>query len=588
MNFINKSNVLLFFTMFIGLVLRIYIIWQPIETLSKHGQLIDDSFISFTIARNIAEGKGITFDGIQHTNGYQPLWVFLSVPFFIFFKDALAVRLIMLFSVFLSIGSGILLYRFLKKLYSKTTAWFALIIWLFNPIVLRHTLNGLETGLYIFFLIALINQFTNIILQRNQQEKINPSRQFVLFFIILSLTILTRIDSVFLVPIFFILFLIEGFRFKVILKWITFSIIPLIVWTFFSVLQGSPLIPESGQAVRLISLLYGNRFCAFKDLIVSPEHISPLYLFSNILYTLNIFEAYIYSLLSPFLQPFIWQQIAKSTFFIFPGLLSFLIAIFWLYYRRNNKMNETLLSQIREKEIIAEQLSIKSDKFFFGKLLDINLKRSSYLTIIAFLFSFQLIVGYSFYTFGQWFYHRYYFPIFVFLIIGAAIFIPFILSVFSTRKFFFKRKKSIVISLMIWISIQFFFQDLAMRQPALKPLGYTEVTNWLNKNTPIGSRIGCFQAGTIAFLSPLRTIICLDGVVNRDARRALETGTMTNYIIQKKISLVVDWDWVIDALLKERSFNNSKFLYQYVVIANLPDHFKVIKVTQIGRLIKKQ
>ena len=42
----------------------------------------DDAFYYFGIARNVAHGHGSTFDGIDPTNGYHPLWMLMAVPFF--------------------------------------------------------------------------------------------------------------------------------------------------------------------------------------------------------------------------------------------------------------------------------------------------------------------------------------------------------------------------------------------------------------------------------------------------------------------------------------------------------------------------
>ena len=44
--------------------------------------LPDDAFIYFVIARNLAAGRGATFDGLQPTNGFHPLWALRLVPFF--------------------------------------------------------------------------------------------------------------------------------------------------------------------------------------------------------------------------------------------------------------------------------------------------------------------------------------------------------------------------------------------------------------------------------------------------------------------------------------------------------------------------
>ena len=37
----------------------------------------DDAFYYFGIARNVAHGHGSTFDGINPTNGYHPLWMLI-------------------------------------------------------------------------------------------------------------------------------------------------------------------------------------------------------------------------------------------------------------------------------------------------------------------------------------------------------------------------------------------------------------------------------------------------------------------------------------------------------------------------------
>ena len=39
----------------------------------------DDAFYYFGIARNVAHGHGSTFDGINPTNGYHPLWQAICV-----------------------------------------------------------------------------------------------------------------------------------------------------------------------------------------------------------------------------------------------------------------------------------------------------------------------------------------------------------------------------------------------------------------------------------------------------------------------------------------------------------------------------
>src|SRR2546427_260168 len=40
----------------------------------------DDAFYYFEVARRLGSGQGSTFDGINPTNGYHPLWQLLLVP----------------------------------------------------------------------------------------------------------------------------------------------------------------------------------------------------------------------------------------------------------------------------------------------------------------------------------------------------------------------------------------------------------------------------------------------------------------------------------------------------------------------------
>jgi hypothetical protein len=42
----------------------------------------DDAYYYFKVAQNISEGHGSTFDGINRTNGYHPLWMLICIPIF--------------------------------------------------------------------------------------------------------------------------------------------------------------------------------------------------------------------------------------------------------------------------------------------------------------------------------------------------------------------------------------------------------------------------------------------------------------------------------------------------------------------------
>ena len=67
----------------------------------------------FTIAHNLAQGHGATFDGLYVTNGFHPLWQLLLVPLFAFFRDDpfTPIRAALSLSLLLDLASATLLAR---------------------------------------------------------------------------------------------------------------------------------------------------------------------------------------------------------------------------------------------------------------------------------------------------------------------------------------------------------------------------------------------------------------------------------------------------------------------------------------------
>src|SRR5262249_54593302 len=76
--------------------LVVVVVWHD----APFGLTFDDAFYYFGIARNVAHGHGSTFDGIDPTNGYHPLWMLLSVPIYAFGMDGTpAVRVLLVLQV---------------------------------------------------------------------------------------------------------------------------------------------------------------------------------------------------------------------------------------------------------------------------------------------------------------------------------------------------------------------------------------------------------------------------------------------------------------------------------------------------------
>ena len=81
---------------------------------------------------------------------------------------------------------------------------------------------------------------------------------------------------------------------------------------------------------------------------------------------------------------------------------------------------------------------------------------------------------------------------------------------------------------------------------------YVQAARVLGGSVPPGSRTGAFQSGTLGYFARTQ-VLNLDGVVNRDAARALREKRMVLYIQDEGIDAVMDWPWILEALLERRS-----------------------------------
>src|SRR3954469_20330882 len=78
--------------------LVIVVVWRD----APFALTFDDAFYYFGIARNVAHGHGSTFDGIDPTNGYHPLWMLMAVPVYAAGLDGTtAVRVLLALQVLL-------------------------------------------------------------------------------------------------------------------------------------------------------------------------------------------------------------------------------------------------------------------------------------------------------------------------------------------------------------------------------------------------------------------------------------------------------------------------------------------------------
>src|SRR3989338_9407708 len=152
----------LFLFMFIGLIIRVYLSLLPIDTMiSKF--VIDDTFVSLRISENIVNGLGVSFDGVILTNGFNVLQMLILIPMQYFFQDLIIpLRIFLILSSVFNVLTAVLIFKIVKKYTNNLAALFSAVLWLFNPIGIFISLNGIEGGLYCFFIALSVYYYLNI------------------------------------------------------------------------------------------------------------------------------------------------------------------------------------------------------------------------------------------------------------------------------------------------------------------------------------------------------------------------------------------------------------------------------------------
>jgi hypothetical protein len=137
----------LFAVILMSLTLGVLRIFQPLFWLVLFP---DDSFYYLRIAQNVARGLGSSFDGINPTNGYHPLWMIMLLPVASFFKaPENLLRAVLVLQILLAgTGFGFLGLIFEKTGTKKSGLLLAGALVFLNPVLLSIFVNGLESALY--------------------------------------------------------------------------------------------------------------------------------------------------------------------------------------------------------------------------------------------------------------------------------------------------------------------------------------------------------------------------------------------------------------------------------------------------------
>jgi hypothetical protein len=178
--------------------ISLYAAFSDAQNLPQRWFMRDDAYYYFKVAQNISEGRGSTFDGINPTNGYHPLWMAVCVPIFALarFDLILPLRILLLVMSGLSVATGILLYRFLAKVFAPFIGALAAIYWVFDTTILNNVYRqGLETGIAAFFIVLFLYKLYDF--ESTWRRNGFSRQQLATLALLAALTMFSRLDLIF-------------------------------------------------------------------------------------------------------------------------------------------------------------------------------------------------------------------------------------------------------------------------------------------------------------------------------------------------------------------------------------------------------
>lgn len=219
----------------------------------------------------------MSFDGISATNGFQPLFLALLIPFgkLFFNEPETSLRLILIIVSIITLLAGLQLKKLALQLTnSHLFGNIALALFLIHPKILSVTFNGTEAALSFFFIITSLRAFIWI----------NEDKKLVLSSFIFTGLVLTRFDfSVFLG-----LLMLFSLTRKLHLKTIVFvTILPalsFITWLGINYYFFNNILPGSGIAKQLHSnaingFIINKLLSGFRTVVMSESVLSIVTLF---------------------------------------------------------------------------------------------------------------------------------------------------------------------------------------------------------------------------------------------------------------------------------------------------------------------
>jgi hypothetical protein len=493
----------------LGLAVRLLVAWQPLEFHAAKGAIIDDAFYSLNIARHLAGGEGLTFDGENPTNGFQPLYVFIMAPVFRLFPAdrILPVHVALTILALAGAATGLFIFRIAKRRWGADAGIFALALYAFSPYAVESCQNGLETAIVGLLWMAVLDHY----LGRLQPGESTLSDRLILASL-LALAVFTRIDGGILavaVAADYLIFTNRPLkvRFREIALIAAVVLLIYLPWAAFNLFRFGSVLPRSGEAVRFLAQCFGDWGMSVKIEPFDPGHPPLKFFLGNLIYSMG--------------------SLYRGQLFFPASPLAYYLNLFF-----EGGGAESVFSQVVIVACLASGIALSR---YRERGLD-----------VVFISLGLMVAAYSFYAFGNWFFHRYYYPVSLgLLLLGAGIFHRLWNRLRAEFRLWAAIGLAVLFAIIFYRTSQISFGVATDDKIQI----YLEAARELNKTVPPEGRVGVFQAGTMGYFSD-RKVINLDGVVNHEALVALEDRKLLAYLRRQKIDYVTDHAAIIQMLFK--------------------------------------
>jgi hypothetical protein len=490
---------LAYLALLIGLLLRLFIVLTK-----PHVLWIDDSFYSLGIARNIALGQGWTHDGLHVTNGFQPLFVFMMIPFYwILPRDGTLIPvLVLLGQAVLNSTTGWLLFRLTEQRLGSRSGLLVAVIWSFSPYIING-INALETPLSPLGMMLIVYLYLNR--WRAKLSGNAPGRSAIELGVALGLLLLIRIDTVVFVG---LLLLDLAYRllntrprhgFMSLMATAVISGSFALAWFGLSYLNTGRLDFDSGTATRLRSI------AAYDGPDIVYTHFAQLR---------TILASHTASPLFPWIDQNVVNLVLSLLLLLGVGIWGWWQAP----YRRRQQWRW-----------------FGGDLAFFWLL--IVLLPAAYIT----------------YQYTLWMWGRYFYPLTLPLLLLFAAAIEMGLTGVDART----RRPALANGLLGGVIVLYLIL-LPFSQPLYdNPIRGTPqdrdtaaqfaAVDWLQSNAESGTRAAAFQSGILAYFTDI-PVVNLDGVVNHEALDFFIRGDILDYVATKEVTYLLDWRFFTQVL----------------------------------------